>query len=167
MPNRFKIERVLFATDFSPACEPAFRYAAGLAKHFNARLYLLHVVPDADSAPGKAGVPGSERCDHQGTALKMRQLRQELLDAHDDYMFAILSGEPAARILEKARQVEADLIVLGVREARATGAGLAADVAQAVCESSPCPVTCVPYQLASVEGRSRASGAAPSSRLGS
>ena len=42
------IQRVLLATDLSPVCESAFRYAAHVVNHFKARLYLLHVVPGKD-----------------------------------------------------------------------------------------------------------------------
>lgn len=39
------IRNILFPIDYSDASGPAGRMAAGLARRFNARLHLVHVVP--------------------------------------------------------------------------------------------------------------------------
>jgi nucleotide-binding universal stress UspA family protein len=133
MAQALKIDRVLFATDLSPACEPALRYATAMASRFNAELYLLHVVP-----PGPRAAPqGSE----QRATVAMGRLRQRLLNVHDNYTMAILSGDPAARILQKAQDVGADLIVMGTSE-RNPAPGSVTD--KVVCRA-PCPVLTVPH----------------------
>ena len=133
MTSRLKIDRVLLATDFSPASEAALRYAAAFAGHFNARLYLLHVLPAGGKPPARAEAEVTD---------EVRCLRQELA-GNCDYMVAVLAGDPVARILQKAREVGADLIVLGMHDPSAAGA-LPHHVARQVCETSHCPVTCVP-----------------------
>ncbi|HVO23765.1 MAG TPA: universal stress protein [Candidatus Margulisiibacteriota bacterium] len=133
MAQPFKIDRVLFATDLSLACEPALRYATAMASRFNAELFLLHVVPAGTSAAAQ----GSER----RAAVVMGQLRQRLLNVHDKFTMAILSGDPAARILQKAHDVEADLIVMGTSE-RNPAPGCVTD--KVVC-GAPCPVLTVPH----------------------
>ncbi len=133
MAPTLKIDRVLFATDLSPACEPALRYATAMASRFNAELYLLHVVP----AGRRAAPQGSER----RATVAMGQLRQRLLNVHDKYTTAILSGDPAARILQKAQDVGADLIVMGTSE-RNPAPGSVTD--KVVCRA-PCPVLTVPH----------------------
>jgi nucleotide-binding universal stress UspA family protein len=133
MAQPLKIDRVLFATDLSPECEPALRYATALASRFNAELYLLHVVP-----AGPAAVPqGSER----RATVAMGRLRQRLLNVHDKCTMATLSGDPAARILQKAQDVEADLIVMGTSEHNPAPGSVSDKV---VC-SAPCPVLTVPH----------------------
>ena len=47
-----KVERILYATDFSEGASPALPYAVDLAKHYNARLYIVHVVYDFIKATG-------------------------------------------------------------------------------------------------------------------
>lgn len=42
-----KIEKILVAHDFSENAEHAFNYAFSLAKNFNARLILIHVIHEA------------------------------------------------------------------------------------------------------------------------
>lgn len=136
------LKQVLFATDFSPASEAAFRYATALAERFNARLYVLHVLPEVVGAV--RGTEGAEEAVKLAAqcADAMRQLRQALLAEHPDYIMASIPGDPARRILEKARQLDVDLIVLGGHHG--APAPLTRDVVQEVCESSPCPVVSVP-----------------------
>jgi nucleotide-binding universal stress UspA family protein len=107
MVQPLRIDRVLFATDLSAECEAALRYATALASRFNAELYLLHVVP----ATPRAAQEGGER----RATVVMGQLRQRLLNVHDKYTMAILCGDPATRILQKAQDVGADLIVMPTR----------------------------------------------------
>jgi nucleotide-binding universal stress UspA family protein len=144
MKPELTIRRVLFATDLSPICESAFRYAADVANHFKARLYLLHVLPGSAAPRADARLSSDARSAKHRAESEMRRLREQLLMSHDDYMMAVVSGQPASRIVEKAREVAADLIVLGVRDPGRHAGGRAVDVARKVCESSPCPVTCVP-----------------------
>jgi nucleotide-binding universal stress UspA family protein len=133
MNSRLTIERVLLATDFSPMCEPAFRYAAGLARRFQARLYLLHVLP------------GTVKSNELGAAdNEMRRLREQFLSPDDECLTAVLPGQPASRIVEKAREMGVDVIVLGAHDPSKQAEAGAADVVRQVCEQSPCPVTCVP-----------------------
>ena len=135
MAHPFKIDRILLATDLSPAGEPAVLYATALAGRFDAELYVLHVVP-TPAGPCRA----SEAWEQEATAA-MRQLRQHLLALHDKYaQTAVLSGEPAARILQKADDVHADLIVMGTSAHGPRPGGLT----DTVLRGAPCPVVAVP-----------------------
>ena len=40
---RVQLKNILFCTDFSPAADSAFPYAADLARHFGSKLYALYV----------------------------------------------------------------------------------------------------------------------------
>ena len=136
MTHPFNIDRVLVATDLSPASEPALRCAAALARRFNADLYLLHVVP----VPSGAN-PVATDAAAQEAAGTMRLLRQEVLAAQDKFATtAILTGDPVARILQKAEDVHADLIVMGT-SARCPRPGGLTD---AVVRGAACPVLTVP-----------------------
>jgi nucleotide-binding universal stress UspA family protein len=135
MTHPFTIDRVLLATDLSPTSEAALRCATALARRFNADLYLLHVVP----APSGAS-PVTDAATQEAAAT-MRLLRQEVLAAHDKFATtAILTGDPIARILQKAEDVHADLIVMGT-SARCPRRGGLTD---AVVRGASCPVLTVP-----------------------
>jgi len=45
VPTRIQLKNILYATDFSAAADIAAPYAAGLAKHYGAKLHALHVRP--------------------------------------------------------------------------------------------------------------------------
>ncbi len=40
-----RLQRILFATDFSPTAAMALPYAAAIARRFNAEIYVAHVIP--------------------------------------------------------------------------------------------------------------------------
>jgi universal stress protein A len=40
-----RLQRILFATDFSPTAAMALPYAAAIARRFNAEVYVTHVIP--------------------------------------------------------------------------------------------------------------------------
>ncbi|MFI5394219.1 MAG: universal stress protein [Candidatus Binatia bacterium] len=141
--DAFKLDRVLFATDFSPDCESAFQYATALAQRFNARLYVLHVLLATEAEQSGESSGRDVAIAERGTVSAMRRLRKALLARHDDYMMAAIPGQhPSRRIVEKARQLGVDLIVLGAHHGAPPP--LAHDVVREVCEASPCPVICVP-----------------------
>ena len=41
--TRIRLKNILYCTDLSSAAADAFPYAIGLARHFGAKLYALHV----------------------------------------------------------------------------------------------------------------------------
>jgi len=55
VPLRF--DKILLTTDFSPISEKALPYAAAIARHFGAMIYVAHVIPTEDYAH----IPQSER----------------------------------------------------------------------------------------------------------
>ena len=136
MTHPFTIDRILLATDLSPTSEPALRCATALARRFNADLYLLHVVPTPSGADPAADAAAQE------AAVAMRRLRQEVLTAQDKFATpVILAGDPVARILQKAEDIRADLIVMGT-SARCPRPGGLTD---AVVRGASCPVLAVPH----------------------
>jgi nucleotide-binding universal stress UspA family protein len=40
-----RLQRILFATDFSPTSAMALPYAAAIARRFRASIYVAHVIP--------------------------------------------------------------------------------------------------------------------------
>lgn len=47
--TRIALENILLATDFSPASEAPLACAEAFARHYDARMYLVHVIaPEAD-----------------------------------------------------------------------------------------------------------------------
>lgn len=134
-------ERVFFATDFTPESLTAAPYAVSFAEENDAQLTLLHVI-EVRGRPKEGNKQGLT------VAEAMHQLyeivppdaglwcRPETVVDH---------GEPAARILEVAKQRSADLIVLGIRNTSHVLAAshLERSVAHTIVAHAPCPVLTV------------------------
>lgn len=86
-----KLASVVVATDGSERAERAVAFAAKLSACFGATLTLLHISRDP-SAP----VAVEEQAKRSGAALKV-----------------VISDQPAEAIVEAAREMEADALVLG------------------------------------------------------
>jgi len=137
-----QFHRVLFATDFSKEAQAAAPYAISMAQRHQARLLLLHVMRDPN-------FKRSERTSQDSVANVMHQL-YELVPAEAELWCrpeaTVRFGSPAERILEAAMELEADLIVLGVRDAAGhLGAAthLERTTAHKVVAHAPCPVLTV------------------------
>ncbi len=137
-----QFRRVLFATDFTPEAQAAAPYAISMAQENQARLLLLHVMRDPDSTAGK-------RTPQDSVANVMHQL-YELVPPEAELWCrpeaTVRFGNPAERILEAAMELEADLIVLGVRDAAGhLGAAthLERTTAHKVVAHAECPVLTV------------------------
>jgi nucleotide-binding universal stress UspA family protein len=137
-----QFRRVLFATDFTKEAQAAAPYAISMAQENQARLLLLHVLRDPDFNTRK-------RTEEDSVANAMHQL-YELIPAEAEVWCrpeaTVRFGNPAERILEAATELEADLIVLGVRDAAGhLGAAtrLERTTAHKVVAHAPCPVLTV------------------------
>jgi nucleotide-binding universal stress UspA family protein len=140
--NDARFHRVLFATDFSPHSLAAWPYAVSLAQENQARLVLLHVIPEGN-------ISGEEQLGSIPTASPLSRLNALLPKEADLWCrpeAVVESGNPAARILAAANERGADLIVLGVRDAAGRmGAAthLGRTTAHKVVAHAPCPVLTV------------------------
>jgi nucleotide-binding universal stress UspA family protein len=111
--NGGHFRRILFATDFSPEADAAAPYAISLAQENQARLLLVHVVRQRDH----------DRDDRQyelSVAEAIHHLYEVVPDSVQLYSppeVSVEHGNPGKRIVEVAQERNADLIVLGVRDA--------------------------------------------------
>ena len=113
----------LFASDFGPASLCALPYAASFAKHFGARLVVLHVLP---AAP----VPETFHWSTTGDLTEMR--REAQLAAEKQFQqliipnvpaaakldFKVSFGIPAEQILQACHTLKVDLLILGLPSVR-------------------------------------------------
>ena len=104
------MKEILLATDFSPESLAAVPYAVSLAQENQARLSVLHVVPEQEVG------------DLVHPELHAESLRRQLqkLVPHEaqfwcEPTFLVEQGRAPDKILDTAVAIGADLIVLGVR----------------------------------------------------
>jgi nucleotide-binding universal stress UspA family protein len=138
--------RVLCAIDFSPCSRKALSYAMSLAGEAGGALTLLHAVESFDE-DAFAEAPfdiESFRRTREGAALKeLEQLLPEESRAWCECSVIVRSGKPYREILSAARELQADLIVLGVRGRNPLDLALFGSTTNHVVRSAECPVLTV------------------------
>jgi nucleotide-binding universal stress UspA family protein len=108
-----KFRRVLFATDFTQESLAAAPYAISMAQENEARLVLLHVMKEPEAAP-------TDRASEDARLSVVYQLHEIVPAAAELWCrpeAVVQFGNPAEQILKVAKERDADLIVLGVRDA--------------------------------------------------
>jgi nucleotide-binding universal stress UspA family protein len=134
-PSGFEIKNVLLASDFNPKSFAPI-YAAWLSQRFDARFFGLHVVSSEDDWP-------NANCYHVEEQLV--NMAPEIKDLKSRPEFMVEFGEPAAKILQVAGEISADIIVLGAHAPRdvRTVSHLPWATAGRVISCAPCPVLTV------------------------
>jgi len=126
--------KILCAVDLQAQSGLVLDWASRLAEEYQADLTLLHVTPESEFAyPTR---PNREE-------MVARSKLEDLLKATGTYATVrIDAGQPAKMIACVAKEIGADLTVIGRRAAPGTSGRLEAN-AYAIIRQSPCPVVSV------------------------
>ena len=141
----FTLKRILVPIDFSACSTKALQYALPLAKEHKAAITLLYVVAPAYSAGEYGGIDyaqldasmkdGGER---ELAKLALDEVRGEV---STDTLVRV--GSPALEIVEIARSLPADLIVISTHGRTGLKHVVLGSVAEHVVQRAPCPVLVV------------------------
>ena len=140
------IKRILAPTDFSPASRKALKYALRFARDYGSELTMLHVVEPATSssfeeAPESPAFSKAEMADAEG---RLRTLVKSLPGAGvPGVRPAIRMGVAAHEIVEVAKELDADLIVIATRGYAGWERLVIGSTAARVARAAPCPVLVV------------------------
>ena len=137
------MQRIVVATDGSPASTEAVKMAADLAGEHAAELAVVHVVPAFDVVvPGYKGVGFA----HVPTPNDHGLLQEAAATAAEKGVVAetaLLAGSPAETIVAYGESRAADLVVVGSRGQGATASALLGSVSLGVLRASKRPVLIV------------------------
>lgn len=141
------IKNILVATDFSEPSGVALAYGRDLARNYNARLHVLHVVEDVilRYSPEVALVGSDFQKDLEAAAC--RDLNAVINDEDRRQLNALAVIErgvnPAETIARYAKANSIDLIVTGTHGRGVVKHFLMGSVAERVVRIAPCPVLTV------------------------
>jgi universal stress protein A len=139
-------KRIVVATDFSPEAERALDYAIELARKFDAAVHLVHgfVVP---VMPGpETGLPlppdvitGMEQSAKRGLEQLVASHAKDRvpMEAHLKW------EDPRHAVVDAAKELKADLVVIGTHGRKGLKRALLGSVAESVVRFAPCPVLTV------------------------
>jgi len=140
-PAKANIREILFATDFASEAPAAAAYAISLAQEFQARLTMLHVVPEP-----KPGDLVSWSNVQESSKNLLHKLVPPGAEAWCKPEYFVERGDPGQRILDLANVRAVDLIILGAQpETGVPGAATHLPIATAhkVVARANCPVLTV------------------------
>lgn len=136
-----QIRSVLIATDFSPASEKPLRHAIAVARLFDARFYLLHVV----SSPAVG--PQATNAATKAAWWDANQLENQLIEsgalADLPYEFLVRPGNVWEEVRGVVSEQQVDLLVIGTHGRGSLGKLLFGSVAEQIFRNADCPVLTV------------------------
>lgn len=144
---RLKIQRILCPTDFSDFSQRALERAVRLARWFDARITLLHVIPPIPWAlPAHASVPYVAmpadllRTVREEVEKELRRFARPFLEEGVPVETRLEDGDPARVIQKVAESLPAGLIVMGTHGRAGFEHLILGSVTEKVLRRAPCPV---------------------------
>ena len=141
------IKNILVATDFSEPSGVALAYGRDLARNYNAKLHVVHIVEDVllRYSPEVGFVGGDLQRDLD--ALATRELNKLVTDEDRKQLNAVAVIErgvnAADTIVKYAKANAIDLIVTGTHGRGAVKHFFMGSVAERVVRTAPCPTLTV------------------------
>lgn len=139
-----EFKTILFATDFSEGSDFAFKAALSMARKYESKLIVIHVINEPVDLRGfyvpHISFDKLEEEIEQGAEKLMEQFCRTHLQDYSNYETFVLPGIPYDEIIKNAVQFNADLIVLGTHGRTGLDHVLFGSTAEKVVRKSPIPV---------------------------
>ena len=145
-------KKVLLPVDFSECSEKAFPFALSVARKYEARLYLIHVVRDLSYYKmmyikpvmlDDVAVSFAE-----GAEKKMKEFCEKHLSGFDNFETKVVVGEAGEEVLNYAHEKKVDLIVICTHGRKGLNRTLLGSVADGIIKGATVPVLSInPYRM--------------------
>ena len=156
-------QSVLYATNLETYSRKVFRHALGVAQRYDAKVHVVHVIPEIEISHQQyvAAMLGDEQFKELGENFNreligklqgdLRGFAADELQDHPEYLKAVASievlrGHPAERILQRADELDADLLVFGTHAQKEGGFDFLGSVVKRVLRRTRRPVLVVPVR---------------------
>lgn len=160
MTNSPSVKTILYASDLGGQTRPVFRHALAMAKQYNAKIVMLHVVEPIDEST-KAIVSAylskslTEEVQKEAMKKTLKDMKDRLgkfyhdEDSSGDYaslvqQVHVVAGKPSEEILRVAEDDHADMIIMGKSTRKVRGIRVMGSTARRVSRMSRIPVLVVP-----------------------
>lgn len=145
-PSPFRLTKILVPVDFSDCSKKALQYAIPLAKQFGAAITLLHVVQvNYASGPefGTIDFPLLESDLRKSAQTQLAALVEKEISGQVPHQTEVCVGAEAAEIVQAAKELESDLIIISTHGRTGLRHVFLGSVAENVVRLAPCPVLVV------------------------
>lgn len=141
--DNVSLRNVLFATDFSTASMQALPYAAGIARRFDCKLCIAHVVPPEDYPSGLNSLDEAAQVACREAELKISSLLDSAPCRDLACEAAVGNGDIWIGLSDFIRRHATDLLVMGTIGRTGVRKFLLGSVAEEAMRESRCPVLTV------------------------
>ncbi len=142
-----QIKTILFPTDFSQGARAAMDHAVSLATTYHAKLVLLYVIQDISIAewyiPSTLSVTDLVEDMQKSADQEMAKWVAEVSSKAGNVEKLIVRGVPFVEIIKTAKELNADLIVIGTHGRTGIDHMLFGSTAEKVVRKASCPVLTV------------------------
>lgn len=141
-----RFEQILVPVDFSAHSAAAFEVAVEIARAFDSKIHLLHCyqIQPGGISPYGIAIPSSYFSEIQAAASQqLADWQAEHAPAGIPVDATTISDAPAEAIVATAKQIGADLIVMGTRGLSGFKHVMLGSVAERTVRLAPCPVMTV------------------------
>jgi universal stress protein A len=141
------VNQIVCCTDFSSHSEVAFQTALDLAQRYDAKLYVLHVLPPVvNPMLTDADLMLPEHPD-ENLVVSLNERMQEVygsrIPAKVDCELVVRDGHVSTEIIGFIEETDADLAVVGAFGLSGMGLVLFGSVAKRISHKAPCSVMIV------------------------
>lgn len=139
------LKNILVPIDFSGCSKKALQYALPLAKEHRATVTLLYVVPPAYRGDEYAAIDYAqlEESMVEGGKKELTKLVSDPVHGGVSAEILVVVGSPAREIIETAKNLPVDLIVISTHGRTGLKHVFLGSVAEHVVRLAPCPVLVV------------------------
>jgi nucleotide-binding universal stress UspA family protein len=141
---------IMFATDFSAGSDFAFKSALSLARKFDSKLLVIHIINEPVDLRGfyvpHISFDKLEEEIEQGAEKLMEQFCRTHMKDFNNYETFVFPGIPYDEIIKKAVELDTELIVLGTHGRTGLDHVLFGSTAEKVVRKSPIPVMTIRIQ---------------------
>jgi nucleotide-binding universal stress UspA family protein len=143
--SQLKLHKILAPVDFSGSMPGTLQCAAAFAREFGAAITLLHVVkPDQSDIPQGIARRYATEAVRDAGECQLNQLI-DVLWANEVKAEALVAiGIPHLQIVNEAREIQADLIIMGSHGPVGIWGLFRRNTTSKVVRYAPCPVLVVP-----------------------
>jgi len=160
MKNNPKISTILYATDLGEQTRPVFRHALALAKLYDAKIIMLHVVePVGETAKAVISAYISQEFSEAMLKESMKDLLVRMKDRLRRFFedeceeekicssvkeLMVVAGKPSEEILRVSEEEKVDMIIVGKSTRTIRGLRIMGSTARRVSRIAMVPVLIIP-----------------------
>ena len=136
------LKKILVPVDFSNGSKKALQYAISFAGQFGAELTLLHIIQPAVTAPAFDTLPQEMAESTEDAEKSLAEFRRSVGEEIPTNSL-IRKGSPHMEIIDAAKELEVDLLILSTHGRTGLSHVLLGSTAEKIVRRASCPVMIV------------------------